>query len=209
MDLIFPHHENEIAQSEGVYGPNFANYWVHNAFVRINQEKMSKSLGNFFTLKQVFEQFDPMVVRFYYLNHNYTNPLDFSFEGLEAAHKTYSRLCRIFGAVQASERRSSAVAQRMFTFLCDDLNTAGMFGVVFENIDTLKNEELAEVKGILSAILGLTLQQLPEKTVEITPAIQALLDKREAARAAKDWTAADAARDQLRDLGIDIKDKKL
>jgi len=79
MDLIFPHHENEIAQSEGLFGPPFAKYWIHNAFVRINKEKMSKSLGNFFTLKDVFAKFDPMVIRFFYINHNYNIPIDFFF----------------------------------------------------------------------------------------------------------------------------------
>ncbi len=78
MDLIFPHHENEIAQSEGRFGVTFARQWVHNAFVRIDQEKMSKSLGNFFTLRQIFEKVDPTILRYYILTHHYRSPLDFS-----------------------------------------------------------------------------------------------------------------------------------
>ena len=150
MDLIFPHHENEIAQSEGVYGPNFSNYWVHNAFVRINQEKMSKSLGNFFTLKDVMAQFDPMVLRFYYLNHNYTIPLDFSFDGLTAAQKTYTKICRIFQDTKdknfsIEELAVTIVARAMLDCLCDDLNTAGALGVFFEHIELLKKHNIQEV----------------------------------------------------------------
>ena len=98
MDLIFPHHENEKAQSEALQGAPFVRYWVHNAFVRINQEKMSKSLGNFFTLRDVFETFDPQVVRFYILQHHYRSPLDFAYDDIIAAQKAYMRLCKIFAA---------------------------------------------------------------------------------------------------------------
>src|SRR5690606_24247019 len=93
MDLIFPHHENEIAQSESLCGCNWVSFWLHNAFVRIDKEKMSKSLGNFFTLRDVFIEYDPMVVRFMILNHHYRSPLDFSFDDLAVSQKTYQRLC--------------------------------------------------------------------------------------------------------------------
>ncbi|HBR70965.1 TPA: cysteine--tRNA ligase [Candidatus Dependentiae bacterium] len=216
MDLIFPHHENEIAQSEGVYGPNFANYWLHNAFVRINQEKMSKSLGNFFTIRDIFKEFDPMVVRFYYLNHNYNIPLDFSHDGLQAAEKSYKRLVRVFEDVNADaitneQLQQSSIIEKMLSFLCDDLNTAGVFGVLFENLDQLKAkpEEAAMVKRFLNIVLGLTLLPLKEKIVEITPGIQALIDQRETARVAKDWAMADKIRDQLRAMGVELQDKKL
>ena len=89
MDLIFPHHENEVAQSESLTGKQLANFWVHNAFVTIDKEKMSKSLGNFFTLNDVFKSFDPMVVRFYYLQHHYRSPLDFNEDALASAQKAY------------------------------------------------------------------------------------------------------------------------
>jgi len=216
MDLIFPHHENEIAQTEGVYGPNFANYWLHNAFVRINKEKMSKSLGNFFTISDVFKEFDPMVIRFYYLNHNYNIPLDFSQEGLQAAEKSYKRLVKIFDTVSGENVSREAVlqdaiVQKMLFFLCDDFNTAGAFGVLFENLDALKNNPQAavEVKNFIGTVLGLTLAPLVEKEVLVTPEIQVLIDQREVARNAKDWVTADKIRDQLRDLGFELKDKKL
>jgi cysteinyl-tRNA synthetase len=214
MDLIFPHHENEIAQSESLVGSPFARWWVHNAFVRINQEKMSKSLGNFFTLRDVFAQFDPMIVRYTILQHHYRSPLDFSFDELEAAKKSYQRLCKLFAGQEAADSQvitkfTTTVAHSMMQMLCDDLNTPGMFGIVFENFKFIQENKEAcqEVQLILQNILGLELELLPEKQVEITPEIQALIDQREQARQAKDWARADMLREQLREFGIEVSDK--
>lgn len=216
MDLIFPHHENEVAQSEGLFGIQFANYWMHNAFVRINKEKMSKSLGNFFTLRDVFGKFDPMVVRFYYLNHHYRAPLDFSFDDLNALQKSYQRLCKIFQEHTVAQSHLDAVnespiVQKMLEFLNDDLNTPGMFGVLFENINELQHNkhEACLVKAFLQGTLGLNLIPLAEKEIEITTEMKQLIAERETARAAKDWKKADALRDQLKSLGYDVQDKKL
>lgn len=216
MDLIFPHHENEVAQSEGLFGPPFANYWIHNAFVRINKEKMSKSLNNFFTLKDVFKQFDPMVIRFYYLNHNYNIPLDFSFQDLESTQKSYQRLCRIFDNVQVKsitldQINESPIATKMLTYLCDDINMAGMLGVVFENSSVFEKDknQAVIVKSFLNQIMGLKLEFIEEVKAEITDEIQKLIDEREAARKAKDWTKADEIRDMLKELGIDLKDPRI
>src|SRR3990167_10129135 len=150
MDLIFPHHENEIAKSEGRSGKPFSKYWMHNAFVQLDKEKMSKSLGNFFTLKDVFKQFDPKLIRFYYLSHSYNVPLDFSFDELEKMKKSYKKLVRTFVDVEAMEADSEVVNQ-MEKFLLDDLNTPGMFGVVFENLPTLEIDktEAGAVKAFL------------------------------------------------------------
>jgi len=215
MDLIFPHHENEIAQSEGAHGSPFARYWMHNAFVRIDKEKMSKSLGNFFTLDEVFAKIDPMVVRFYFLNHNYTSPLDFSFEELERIQKTYQRLCKMLTSLDAhsvthQEILEIPLSKRILEFLTDDLNTVGAIGVIFERATEIENnpQSGAAVKAILQQIMGLTLQPLPEKQVAITPEIEKLLQQREAARAAKDWAKSDALRDELQKLGVDVQDKK-
>ncbi len=214
-DLIFPHHENEIAQSESLHGQPMARLWLHNGFVQINKEKMSKSLGNFFTLRDIFKQFDPMVVRYYLLSHQYRAPLDFSFDDMKAVEKSYKRLIRIFDVVcpelSDDELRTSSVVQKMLTFLYDDLNTPGMLGVLFDQLDYLQKhkEELCAVKTFLQRVLGLMLTPLPEKEVEITPEIQALLNAREQARANKDWAKADELRDKLRDMGVDVSDKKL
>lgn len=217
MDLIFPHHENEIAQSEGLSGKQFARYWMHNAFVRINKEKMSKSLGNFFTLRDVFKQFDPMVIRFYYLTHHYRAPLDFSFDDIQATQKSYQRLCRIFkehesaSGISLEQSNESEIVRAMLAFLCDDLNTPGMFGVLFENIATIQNSkhEACRVKAFLQGILGLTLQELPEKEMVVTPEVERLMQEREKARAEKNWKLADELRDQLKALGYEMQDKKM
>jgi len=215
MDLIFPHHENEIAQSEGLSGHTFANYWMHNAFVRIDKEKMSKSLGNFFTLRDVFGKFDPMVIRFYYLNHYYRAPLDFSFEDIAAVQKSYEKLCRVFQDCQAPAYENtfaheSPIIQKMLEFLYDDLNTPGMLGVLFENLTLLQHDkdQACKVKAFLQGILGLTLQPLAKEELVITPEIESLLAQRDAARVNKDWAQADALREQLKLLGYEIQDKK-
>ncbi len=211
MDLIFPHHENEIAQSECFSGKLFSHSWMHVAFVRIDQEKMSKSLGNFFTLREVFDKFDPMVVRFYILNHHYRSPLDFSFESLEQAEKSYRKLCKVFTHkmcpldISTAAQSESPIVQKMITFVEDDLNTVGMWGVVFENLDSMGNE-FCLIKRFIQTVLGITLEPLPGKIVCITPEIQQLLDARIAARTQKEWAKADQLRDQLRDLGIDVQD---
>lgn len=211
MDLIFPHHENEIAQTEGATGKSMSRFWVHNAFVRINQEKMSKSLGNFFTLRDLFAQCDPIVVRFMLLQHQYRNPLDFSLDDLAVAQKTYQRLCKLLAHNSPLVPQSgSHIIEAMLEFLCDDLNTPGMFGVVFEHATLLQQNEneRAIVAAFLQDVLGLPLQPLLEKHIEITPEIQQLITDRDAARAAKDWAKADALRAQLKALGYEAQDKK-
>lgn len=214
QDLIFPHHENEVAQSEGLSGKPFVRYWLHNGFVRINQEKMSKSLGNFFTLRDVFKQFDPMVVRFFLLNHQYKAPLDFSFNDLESLQKTYSRLCKAFNidcpTFTVQKIQESPTVQKMLQFLLDDLNTPGMWGTLFESLPVLQKDknELCLVKNFIQQVLGLTLTPLPEKEVAITPEIEQLIKQREQARSEKDWKKADELREQLRNLGYEVQDKK-
>lgn len=217
LDLMFPHHENEIAQSEGLHGGQFSRYWMHNGFVQVNKEKMSKSLGNFFTLEDVFKQFDPMVVRYYILTHQYRTPLDFSFDDMKATQKSYERLCRVFEAVKPLNpfthniAKNTPVLHEMLNFLCDDFNTPGMFGVLFENLSEIQaNADLAsKIKAFLINILGLRMEPLAQAVIEITPEVQALIDEREKARADKNWKRADEIRDQLQKMGIDLKDKKL
>jgi cysteinyl-tRNA synthetase len=217
MDLIFPHHENEIAQSQGLHDGTFVRYWMHNAFITIDKEKMSKSLGNFFTLRDIFKKFDPMVVRYYFLNHLYRAPLEFSFDLLAVAQKGYQRLAKIFSAHNCSNCgdnlttiTQSPIASQMIDLLCDDLNTVALFGVLFENIAVLQRDEmeLCRVKKVLTHLLGLSLVPLPEHEIEITPEIEALLADREKARAEKDWKKADMIRDRLKELGYEVRDKK-
>lgn len=216
MDLMFPHHENEIAQSESLYPESFAKYWVHNAFVRINKEKMSKSLDNFFTLKDIFKDFDPMVLRFYFIKHYYRGPLDFSFEDLQVAEKTYKRLVNFFSSsnlvqIDLKSIKKNPIILAMSGCLDDDFNTSGLFGVLFEHLDYLEKniDAKAQVKYFLQQVMGLTLAAIAEKSVVITPEIQDLLDARLQARIDKNWKRSDEIRDQLRSLGVEVSDKKI
>jgi cysteinyl-tRNA synthetase len=214
-DLTFPHHENEIAQTEGLTGKQFAQLWLHCAFVNVNKEKMSKSLGNFFTLNDTFGQFDPMVIRYYYLIHYYRTPLDFSFEDIKSAQKAYQKICLYFADVQPqpcdlATAEKLDVVNHMLTFLTDDLNTPGMFGVLFTFMQKKHDAQTkALVKYFIQKVLGLTLEPLPEKNVAITPEIQKLLDDREQARKEKNFKRADEIREQLRILGVELHDKKM
>lgn len=217
MDLIFPHHENEIAQSEGLFQVPFARYWMHNGLLRIDQEKMSKSLGNIFTLDAIFEQYDPMILRFYFINHYYRAPLEFSLDMLASMQKSYSKICRVFNEVVCDDRVLKKenihlpIAKKMVDYLADDLNTPGMLGILFEHLSELQKDKvlLCEVKLFLQQVLGLSLDPLPEKKIELTPEIEKLLEEREKARAQKDWARADVLRDQLCEMGIEVQDEKI
>ena len=212
LDLIFPHHENEIAQSESLFGEPFARMWMHNGMITINKEKMSKSLGNFFFLRDVYKQFDPMVIRYFFLTHHYRMPVEFNFEVLASAQKSYERLISVFNTADVgSMSHQSAIVDRMISYLEDDLNTPGLLGVLFENISIIaeNNNELAAVKNLLVNVLGLTLQPLPVYEVELTPEIQALIDERNQARREKNWARSDELRDQLKAMGVDVKDDKI
>jgi len=215
MDLMFPHHENEIAQSESLHPEPFVKYWMHNAFVRINKEKMSKSLNNFFTLKDILKDYDSMVLRFYFVKHYYRGPLDFSLEDLKVAEKTYKRLVTYFTGVDVvtnlNDIRNNKTVQAMSDCLADDFNTSALFGVLFESLDAIKDNEKTKVatKSFLVNVMGLTLVPLAEKIVEVTSEIQTLLDARVQARLDKNWKLSDEIRDQLKILGFEVQDKKL
>lgn len=215
-DLIFPHHENEIAQSQARSNRPFARYWVHNGLVNIDAEKMSKSLGNIVILEDILKRYDPMMLRFYFLMHHYHSPLEFSFDDLDGAEKSYKRLCRLFenverGTFSKEELERLPIIKKMLDFLADDLNTPGMFGVLFEHLDELEAdpEQLKAAKQLLADILGLPLRLVEEKRVPITPEIKKLIDERNQARALKQWARADEIRDRLRAMGVTIQDDKL
>lgn len=226
MDLMFPHHENERAQSEALYGAPFVKIWMHNAFVRVKQEKMSKSLGNFVTLRQAFERCEPEVLRYYYLIHHYRSPLDFSWDDIASARKSYQRLITLCGS--PVDNSSHEVVQldglidslapierefmhRMLAYLYDDLNVQGMFGFIFEHADTIRAYPMVQkmVKILLQSILGLSLQPLVEQTVAITPEIQKLIDERIEARKERNWKRSDELRAQLEAHGVVVHDGKV
>jgi cysteinyl-tRNA synthetase len=213
LDLVFPHHENEIAQSEAMTGTVFAHYWMHNGFVQLNEKKMSKSLGNFFSLRDVYTEYDPQVLRYYYLTHHYRAPLEFAFDDIKAAGVSYKKLIRFFADTESSKqiKHDLPVVAAMRDALCNDLNTPAAFGILFESLPLLEKDGIqrSSVKALLQTVFGLKLQLIIEKTVALTPEMERLIAEREQARADKNWARADTLRDQLAALGYKIQDKKI
>ncbi len=212
MDLMFPHHENEIAQSECLTGKPLARFWLHNAFININKEKMSKSLGNAINLKQIFESIDPMVLRFYFLQHHYRTPLDFEFSEFEGVKTAYNRLCALSSLASTTPQSINLEDPLIATImqaLSDDLNTSKALGIIFEHLSTIKQSATIcqQIRLILRDIFGLTLEPINEPN-NITPEIALLLQAREEARKNRDWAKADALRAELAHLGYTVQDKK-
>jgi cysteinyl-tRNA synthetase len=210
-DLIFPHHENERAQSESLFKKQFVRYWVHNALLNIDKEKMSKSLGNILSLQEIFAKYDPMILRYYFLQHHYRTPIDFTFDRLASAQVAYKKLVKVFEGVKNLSKISqdNEIVQSMIDALADDLNSPKVLGILFENLSIIRDDEnLAQsVKFFLQNVFGLTFHPIAEEKLEITPEIEELVRKREEARSEKNWAVADQIRDQLRDLGVDVQDK--
>ena len=218
MDLQFPHHENEIAQSEGATGKPFVKYWMHNEFIRVNDEKMSKSLGNFFVLRDVLKHYDAEVVRFFILRAHYRSPVNYTDANLDDAKNA---LARLYTALKdANANREATVdwnephAQRFKQAMDDDFGTPEALAVLFELANRVNSGEknLAAQLKALGGVLGL-LQREPESFLQGKPAgvseewIAAKIAEREAARKRKDYAAADRIRKELLDKGIVLEDK--
>jgi cysteinyl-tRNA synthetase len=211
-DLQFPHHENEIAQSEGANGVKFVNYWMHNGFLRIDEEKMSKSLGNFFTVREVLQRFDPEVVRFFILRAHYRSPLNYSDTHLEDAKQSLTRLYTALKGTSISSPVdwNEAHARRFKEAMDDDIGTPEAVAVLFELAREIGRggRELAPQLRALGGILGL-LQRDAEEFLRGGQAedwITARIAAREAARKRKDFAAADDIRRELLEKGIVLED---
>ena len=209
-DLIFPHHENEIAQSECATGKKFANYWLHNGFVTIKDQKMSKSSGNFFTIRDLLSKFSGEVIRFFLMKMHYRSQLQFSFEGLNESKQALFRLHTTLKEVTSlhpcdeSKHDFYTLVDRFHNAMCDDFNYTEAIGVLFE-LNKLINitQSGSAILRDLGRILGLFFTD--ETAVTITPEIQAYLDQRQAAKKMKDYKKSDEIRDLLEnkfDLGI-------
>lgn len=231
-DLVFPHHENEIAQSECCNGVPFAKYWMHNAFLNIDNRKMSKSLGNFRTVREIGEQYDLQVLRFFMLNAHYRSPLNFSADLMESSKNALERITEAAArlrdrqaatTVQEATEDEKKLMQEEAAFVTkfeesmdDDFNTADALAAVFElvkfantNVQEGSSKEFAghtlEVMTKLCDVLGLTLEKKEEILDE---EIENLIAERQAARKAKDFARADEIRCLLLDKGIELKDTR-
>ena len=227
-DLIFPHHENEIAQSEGASGAPLARYWIHNGFLNINQEKMSKSLGNFFTIREILDEFDAAALRHYFLSSHYRSPMDFSKEGLEDAAKATDRinetLSRIGRSVKSGAEADTALVQAFRQEMDDDFNTPRALALIFDEVRAL-NRLLDDKKArglearvaalqLMCDALGLAQDGYFERKKErwlckgtmTREQIEKQIAAREFARQAKNWGEADLIRNELAASGVIIED---
>jgi cysteinyl-tRNA synthetase len=238
MDLLFPHHECEIAQSVAASGKETVRYWMHNNMITINGQKMGKSLGNFITLEELFtgthkmlkQAYSPMTIRFFMLQAQYRSTLDFSNEALQAAEKGLNRLMaagRMLDKIKPIEKSTvevSNLSSRAFEALCDDLNSPVAIAVLFdwvriinsiaEGKETITQSDLDSLKSTFKAITNDILGLLDEQTegskyAELTgKLIEMLLSMRQQAKANKDFATSDRIRDELNKLGVIVKDRK-
>ena len=231
-DLVFPHHENEIAQSEAANGKEFARYWMHNAFLNIDNRKMSKSLGNFRTVREISEQYDLQVLRFFMLSAHYRSPLNFSAELMEASKNGLERIINatdnlkhLLGAATVEEMsaeekeafaKTDAYVEEFEKAMDDDFNTADAIAAIFDLVKYANTTATAEsskeyLQSLLDRIvkLGDVLGLILDKKEELLDAdIEKLIEERQAARKAKDFARADAIRDELLEKGIILKDTR-
>jgi len=225
QDLQFPHHENEIAQSEAANGEKFVNLWMHNGFVRIDDEKMSKSLGNFFTIREILEKYRAEDIRYFILASHYRSPLNYADTMLDSAGAALSRLYTALRDIEITEMNddSNEYVQRFEAAMNEDFNTAEAMPVLFDlanqinklkNSDAVKASALAATLKFLGNILGL-LQDDPENYLKsggssdglADDAIDTLIQQRTQAKADKNWGEADRIRDELKTQGVELEDK--
>ncbi|WP_233963185.1 cysteine--tRNA ligase [Pectobacterium versatile] len=223
-DLMFPHHENEIAQSSCAHDGSYVNYWMHSGMVMVDREKMSKSLNNFFTVRDVLAYYDPETVRYFLMSGHYRSQLNYSEDNLKQARSALERLYIALRGMDASvaAHGGDEFEARFREAMDDDFNTPEAYSVLFDmarEVNRLKTEDvqaanqLASALRKLSGVLGL-LEQDPEQFLqngaqvddEEVKEIEALIQQRKDARAAKDWALADQARDRLNEMGVVLED---
>lgn len=219
QDLQFPHHENEIAQSEGAHGCTYVNYWMHNGFVRVDEEKMSKSLGNFFTIREVLKKYDPEVLRFFILRAHYRSPLNYSDAHLDDAKQALTRLYTALRGVEAGTAVldwSDPHMARFQSAMDDDFNTPEATAVLFDLANEVNRSRGATAAARLKALAGVLglLQRSPDDFLQGASAagafapdqIENLIIERTAAKKAKNFAEADRIRKELLENGVVLED---
>jgi cysteinyl-tRNA synthetase len=225
IDLVFPHHENELAQSEAHNHKPLARYWLHNEMVQVDAKKMAKSDGNFKTIQELLAQYSADTIRFLLLQTHYRSTVEFSKEALDAAKTALHRLTRAAAASVTPDSSGeadgdfasvSALASEFVDAMNNDFNTSIALSVLFKLADTIGSSKNANEKAALvgalrkySQLLGLTLAET-RKTADsaLTGQIETMLELRKAARAKKDFATSDLIRDQLKQLGVNVMDSK-
>ncbi len=232
-DLVFPHHENEIAQSEAAFDIPFVRYWLHNGFLNINEDKMSKSQGNFFTVQEVLDRYDGVTLRYYFLASHYRSPIEFSDQGLEEAEKSMERIYETIDRLDRlppSDGVDEPDAELLGAFrqaMDDDFNTPRAIAVIFDEVRALNRlldegkgaglyprvlalKSMGEVLGLLQetpeAFLGRKKQRWLQKIGLPAETIEELIKKRDRARSEKQWQEADRIRKELQEKGIVLED---
>ena len=223
IDLVFPHHENEIAQAEAATGEKFVNTWMHVGHLQVDKKKMSKSAGNFFTIREILEQYDPEVIRYFMISGHYRSPISYSEEALNKAKKSLERLYLAIREVKEGESlKDSAYEKRFIAAMEDDFNTPEALSVLFEIVrkinildDKSKVNKLGNLLRKLANLLGI-LEKSPESFLkrnvkcDLQPIeeseINLLIEKRNQARKDKNWAESDRIRDELSSKGIVIED---
>ena len=224
LDLIFPHHENEIAQSEAANGCDFAHYWMHNGFINVDNHKMSKSLNNFFTVRDVAEKYGYEPIRYFLVSSQYRSPINYSVDIIEQAKNSLERLytCRdnidfaLKNATDGGEIPAFIEEHKneFITAMEDDLNTADALAAIFMLVRDINTaiangagkaalEAMADIFDQLTGVLGLVYNR---KTDSLDSEVEELIEKRTAARKAKDFKTADEIRDKLKEMGITLED---
>ncbi|MDB5238814.1 MAG: cysS [Candidatus Parcubacteria bacterium] len=209
-DLIFPHHTNEIAQSEAATGKQFVRYWIHGGFMNVSDEKMAKSKGNFIKLGDMIEEsVSPLAYRYWLLTSHYRSQVNFTYEAVRSAQNALIRLMKEIGRYPAGGAVISAYKERFNAYINDDLNTPQAIALVWELLKDAAQSDADKKATLLDfdAVFGLKLASVPPFEEEpVPPEVQALADAREEARKAKDWTQADALRKEIEERGFELND---
>ncbi len=205
LDLIFPHHEAEIAQMESISGKKpLVRYWMHTGFLKIDKEKMSKSLGNFFTIKQALEKYKPEIIRYFFISTHYRKPIDFSKENLENAKSAYERLKNICGEIKDDGRINEAYLKEFEKEMDDDFNTPKALQVLWKLIRDEKAQGKYQTIKKIDEVFGLKL--LEKERIEIPAEIKRFVQEREQARENKNWKKADGLRELIKKKGYLVDD---